>query len=164
MRPVRQRSHVDAIKSQFLVTRIDFYSPVENKVRLAFTIGSKVVARDQTMVILLPDEAAMIEFDKALWSVAATSFLPHCRADNRLASQTPILLTCDDPPAEADQILLNLAESPPGFFGRFERLVEFVGTAPEDIARSRERFRFYRDRGYEIQTHNLAGLAQRGPL
>lgn len=146
------------------MTRIDFYSPVDNKPRLAFTIGAKVVAREQKMVILLPDEAAMAELDKLLWSMAATSFLPHCRADAPLASRTPILLACGDPPAAADQILLNLTESPPGFFGRFERLVEFVGTAPEDIARSRERFRFYRDRGYEIQTHNLAELAQRGPL
>lgn len=146
------------------MTRIDFYSPVENKARLAFTIGSKVLAREQNMVILLPDEPALFELDKQLWSMAATSFLPHCRADDPLASRTPIVLTCADPPADADQILLNLSKSPPGFFGRFERLVEFVGTAPEDIARSRERFRFYRDRGYEIKTHQLADLAQRGPL
>lgn len=144
------------------MTRIDFYSPVENKPRLAFTIGSKVLAREQNMVILLRDEAALLELDKQLWSMAATSFLPHCRADDPLASRTPIILTCGAPPAHADQILLNLAESPPGFFGRFERLVEFVGTEAEEIARSRERFRFYRDRGYKIQTHNL--LAQRGPL
>lgn len=146
------------------MTRIDFYTQVENKNRLAFTIGSKVVARSQRMVIFLPNAAAMAELDKALWSLAATSFLPHCCADDPLAARTPIVLTHASPPPDAYQILLNLAGTPPDFFGRFERLVEFVGIEPDDIARSRERFRFYRDRGYEIQTHSLAELAQRGSL
>ena len=143
------------------MTRIDFYTQVENKTRLAFTIGCKVVAREQRMVILLQDANAMDELDKSLWSLAATSFLPHCKESDPLAPRTPIILTCSKPPADADQVLLNLAAGPPDFFGRFERLIEFVGTQPDDIARSRERFRFYRDRGYEIQTHNLADLAQR---
>lgn len=146
------------------MTRIDFYTQVESKTRLAFMIGVKVIARGQRMLILLPDPAAMQELDKALWSLAATSFLPHCCAADPIAARTPIVLTCGEAPTDADQVLLNMAATPPDFFGRFDRLVEFVGTQPDDIARSRERFRFYRDRGYEIQTHNLAELTQRGVL
>lgn len=144
------------------MTRIDFYTQVEHKARLAFAIGSKVVARRQRMVILLANAPAMQELDKSLWSVAATSFLPHCCASDPLAARTPIVLTCSEPPPDTDQILLNLAPDPPDFFSRFERLVEFVGTDADDIARSRERFRFYRDRGYEIETHHMADRAQRG--
>ena len=39
------------------------------------------------------------------------------------------------------------------FFGR---LAEIVGADPEDAQAGRERYRFYRERGYELRTHSLA--------
>lgn len=138
------------------MTRIDFYTGVNDKARLAHSIAGKVLARDQHLVIALSDEAALAALDKALWTIGATSFVPHCRAEDPLADRTPVLLTCaDEPPPNGDQVLLNLRPDPPAFFSRFERLLEFVGVEDDDIARSRQRFRFYRDRGYEITTHKL---------
>lgn len=139
------------------MTRIDFYTGVDDKARLAHSIAGKVLARDQHLVIALPDEAALAKLDRALWTIGATSFVPHCRADDPLAGRTPVLLTCSDEALpNGDQVLLNLRPDPPAFFSRFERLLEFVGLDDDDIERSRQRFRFYRDRGYEITTHKLA--------
>ena len=53
-------------------------------------------------------------------------------------------------------MLINLALAPPPFFSRFERLAEIVGAEAADAAAGRERYRFYRERGYELRTHNLA--------
>ena len=51
----------------------------------------------------------------------------------------------------------NLRDAPPPFFSRFARLAEIV---PADAAAAgRERYRFYRERGYELRAHNLAGKA-----
>ena len=59
-----------------------------------------------------------------------------------------------------DEVLLNLRPEWPPFFGRFERLVEIVSAGDEDDKRlARERFKFYRDRGYEIRTHDLGNGA-----
>jgi DNA polymerase-3 subunit chi len=55
-----------------------------------------------------------------------------------------------------DDVLLNLRPEWPAFFSRFQRLVEIVGLDEADRAQARERFRFYRDRGYEIRTHDLS--------
>ncbi len=52
-------------------------------------------------------------------------------------------------------VLINLDPAPPPFFSRFERLAEIVGTEAADAAAGRERYRFYRERGYELRTHNL---------
>ena len=49
----------------------------------------------------------------------------------------------------------NLNAEPPPFFSRFERLAEIVGKDDADVVAGRERFRFYRERGYELRTHNL---------
>ena len=43
----------------------------------------------------------------------------------------------------------------PGLAKTVLRLVEIVGTEEADREAARARFRFYRDRGYEIRTHNL---------
>ena len=52
-------------------------------------------------------------------------------------------------------MLINLGAEIPRVFGRFERVAELVDQRPELLSQSRERFRFYRERGYELKTHQL---------
>ena len=40
--------------------------------------------------------------------------------------------------------------------GRYERLLEIVGQDETERGQGRERFRFYKERGYAIGTHDLA--------
>jgi DNA polymerase-3 subunit chi len=51
--------------------------------------------------------------------------------------------------------MINLAAEVPAFFSRFERVLEVVDGDASRRAQSRSRFKFYRDRGYELATHNL---------
>jgi len=53
-------------------------------------------------------------------------------------------------------VLLNLDDAPPPFFTRFTRLLEVVSTEENDRAKARERFGFYRDRGYAINNYDLS--------
>jgi DNA polymerase III subunit chi len=55
-----------------------------------------------------------------------------------------------------EDVLLNLRAEWPPFFSRFQRLIEIVSRDEEDRAQARDRFRHYRDRGYEIRTHDLS--------
>ncbi len=57
---------------------------------------------------------------------------------------------------DASGTWVNLASEPPSYFSRFERLIEVVTGDEDDRASGRARWRFYRDRGYPIQTHDLA--------
>jgi DNA polymerase-3 subunit chi len=43
----------------------------------------------------------------------------------------------------------------PTFFSRFSRVAEIVAGDDDERKTARERFRFYRDRGYQMNTHNL---------
>jgi DNA polymerase-3 subunit chi len=56
-----------------------------------------------------------------------------------------------------DDILLNLRQDQPAFFSRFQRLIEIVGMDDADKAAARVRYKFYRDRGYEIRQHDMSG-------
>jgi DNA polymerase-3 subunit chi len=55
--------------------------------------------------------------------------------------------------------LMNLSGEIPPSFSRFSSLIEVVSEAPEIRQPARERFKFYKDRGYEIQTLDLTGKA-----
>ena len=104
----------------------------------------------------VPDRAQLQQLDQALWSFSEQDFLPHVHARDPLAAQTPIILTADD---SADlphhQILINLGSDTPAHFARFERLLEIISADDADKAAGRDRYRFYKERGYPL-THHVA--------
>jgi DNA polymerase III subunit chi len=53
-------------------------------------------------------------------------------------------------------LLINLDEQWPPFFARFERLVEIVGTDEDNKALARQRYKFYKERGYPLNTFDRA--------
>jgi len=61
--------------------------------------------------------------------------------------------------APSCDVLLNLSDATPPAFERFERLLEVVGRDDADRQQARGRYRFYRERGYPIADHDLAGGA-----
>lgn len=138
------------------MTQIDFYTGVGDRALTACTLAGKALARGMRMMILTADDGWTQRLDTLLWTQPATGFLPHCRASHRLAPLTPIILDHVAEPVVHEQILLNLRDDLPPHFSRFERLIELVGEDEEERQQARARFRFYRDRGYEIRTHDLA--------
>lgn len=110
----------------------------------------------QATLVYAPEMETAELFDRLLWTQPATGFLPHCRADAPLAAETPVLITGNLDGMPHHGKLLNLSNDLPPGFSRFEDLVEVV--SEDDAVRlpARERARFYRDRGYEIQFRDLA--------
>jgi hypothetical protein len=87
----------------------------------------------------------------------ATGFTPHCRAGDPLAAETPIILATELDDLLHDACLVNLSnEIPPGF-SRFQQLIEIISIDDEDRLPGRERFRFYRERGYPLENRDIAG-------
>jgi DNA polymerase-3 subunit chi len=139
------------------VTQIDFYTNVADKIVTACRIASKAYGLGNRMLVLCPDSETATRIDRMLWTAPATGFIPHCSPRDPLASETPIIIDYTAEEAVGDQVLLNLRSEWPPFFARYERVVEIVSAHDEDDKQAaRARFKFYRERGYEIRTHNLA--------
>jgi DNA polymerase-3 subunit chi len=138
------------------MTRIDFYTHVEDKVRIACQLTGMAFARGLRVTVYCADREAAHRVDRALWMAPAIGFVPHCAPDDPLAAETPVIVDCRGEPLLHEEVLVNLRAEWPPFFARFERLIEIVGRDDEDRAQARSRFRFYRDRGYEIRTHDLS--------
>jgi DNA polymerase-3 subunit chi len=142
------------------LTQIDFYFHVENKLHTACTLSAKAYSRGMRVLAFCPDTDASQKFSRLLWTSQAVSFIPHCTAADPLAAVTPIIVDHDGSNVPHDEVLINLGTEWPPFFSRFQRLIEIVSLDEEDCGHARARFKFYRDRGYAIQSHDLSKSAQ----
>lgn len=138
------------------MTRIDFYFNVEDKLRQVAELAELALARQRQLMIFLPDQPAAERLETVLWTCKPTSFLPHCRSRHPLAAETPILIDWEGSHLQHDDILINMTSEHPVFFTRFKGLIEVVGTTDTDRELARNRFRFYRDLGYDIRSHDTA--------
>lgn len=140
------------------MTSIDFYTHVADRLEIAARLVAKAFAQHGRVRVLTPDAATTDALDRRLWLKPPIAFLPHCRVDSALASETPIWVDHREEHPGAASVLINLTATPPSFFARFERLAEIVGIEDKEAAAGRERYRFYRERGYELRTHNVAEI------
>jgi DNA polymerase-3 subunit chi len=138
------------------MTRVDFYSSAEPRLQVACQLVAKATRQQLRVVVYAPDENTARAFDELLSTYQATGFVPHRMAHHALASETPVVIARGCAEMSHYQIILNLHANSPPSFGRFERLIELVGAGHDDRRLARDRYRFYRDRGYEIHHHDLS--------
>lgn len=138
------------------MTEVSFYvlSPTEASARWPFVcqLVKKTYELGLSSLIYTRDRDSCQQLDHTLWQDPA-SFLPH--AVLPCPANTPIQLGYGELSGELHQVLINVSDQVPTFFSRFERVAEVICNEPAILAASRERYKFYRDRGYNIQTHKL---------
>lgn len=142
------------------MTRIDFYLLEQtdaDRERFACRLIDKAFRNGHQVYVLDRDRESSLRLEELLWSFQAASFVPHALFEGAegAAPQAPVLIGWGEPPTHCHDILLPLKDETPSFFARFDRVLEIVGASPEEKERSRERFRFYRDRGYPLEIHRL---------
>jgi hypothetical protein len=91
--------------------------------------------------------------------------VPHRRIDVAAGEPAPVLRSARARNArDHHDVLINLTQSVPPLFGRFERVAEIVLDDPALRAASRERWRFYKERGYPLAHHDLQHLHGETPV
>jgi len=140
--------------------RVDFYlaegAGAEVRLRLACRIAEKAYLAKQKVVVLLDDAETLKRFDELLWTFGDGSFVPHDTVGQAgAACEAPVALTTGALPADPADVLINLSGGVPPFHENFARVAEFLDARPEVRAAGRERFKVYRGKGIEPQTHNV---------
>jgi DNA polymerase III subunit chi len=138
------------------MTQIDFYTHVDNKLHTVCQLVAKAYERKLKVLVFTPDVATSQKLDNMLWTTPAIGFLPHALARTPVATETPVIIDHEGDELTHDHVLVNLRNEWPPFFSRFQRLIEIVSLDENDRLAARERFSFYRDRGYPIKSHNLS--------
>ena len=137
------------------MTKVDFYTGSTDKLRTACQLSHKAMQNGVRVVLSAPDAAITDALDKLLWHYPSTAFIPHCRSDAEEAGQTPVVLNNGSEKFPHHDLLISLHNECVSFFSHFERVIEIIGTDADDSRLGRERFKFYRDRGYELRHIDL---------
>lgn len=131
------------------MTLIEFHSGAADKLDYTCRLLRKASASQKT--VLVTGEAELIAtLDALLWRFSASSFVPHCRetATSSTLAASPVLLVTSLDNHALKNVLVNIGESLPTGFERFERLIEVVSSQRSDVLAGRARWKDYRRLGY----------------
>ena len=161
------------------MTKIDFYitniNTLDDYWNFACRLTEKAFRKQCDVYLHTANEEHMAAVDKLLWTFRPNSFLPHSseisseisaemsnkanednsKIDSAASATGEILVACSGDPRDHHDVLVNLTEQTPECFSRFTRVAEVVMGTDEAKAKSRQRYKYYRDRGYPLEGHNL---------
>ena len=141
------------------MTQVDFYilkdSSPQAQAMLTCRLSEKAFRKGHQVFINTASSEQRKQLDDMLWTFTAGSFLPHGRYAEQSDSTHPVLLGHAVEPEGPSDVLVNLSSEVPTFFRRFNRVAELVGGDDTQRQAARERYRFYKDRGYTLNTHDL---------
>ncbi len=144
------------------MTRIEFYFNVSDKLQKIVELTQRALDKQRRVMLYAREESQAKALSDKLWCDSASSFIPHSlvgavKVDDAILNFAPIVITTainirQEAHLHQDDVLINLHDQHPSFFSRFRQLIELVGTDEADKITARNRFKFYRDRGYEIKS------------
>ncbi len=139
------------------MTQVDFYILPETTSEARWLFACRLIDKVQRMgmnvLVAMDSEAEARAFDDLLWTFKPESFIPHQLIGG--AKPAPVEITFSQEAGDHQGLLLNLSQTTPAYFSRFERLSEIVIQEAHSLYASRERFSFYKSRGYPIETRKL---------
>lgn len=133
------------------MTLIEFHFNVADKFGKIAQLVQQHLDRGQRLTILCP--TSVVQSLQQHLQTQAPLMLPS-GALNHL--DAPIYLHHQLQQISHDDVLINLHHPQPNQFSCFLKTIEIVGTEEQDKAQARERYKFYRERGYEISNIDAA--------
>ncbi|MBS1270578.1 MAG: DNA polymerase III subunit chi [Gammaproteobacteria bacterium] len=138
--------------------RIDFYllnqSLPDGKLRAACRLSRRALSRGYTAYIHIRDSGQASRLDDLLWTFDQGSFVPH-RLGDKGGDPAPVTIGGDPPEHDHPEVLIELTDEMPDYFHNYKRIVEIVDTTEADRRLARQRYRLYRDNGYQPNTHRI---------
>ena len=145
------------------LTRIDFYYDVKDRLSFASRITrklyyEKVISAKRPLVIRCKDRSHCEEVSYSIHHFSKKDFLPCADFSDKSADLFPIILsTVSEIPLWVDDIvvLLNLDTKIEITFSSYCRVIEIVDQTELNRQKGRERYKYYKERGYEIFGHRV---------
>ena len=142
------------------MTRVDFYvlKHTKSNARLDFIcrLADKVYNDGHRVLLHTDNEKQSGIVDDMLWTWRQGSFIPHEIQTEAATPDCPIVISHQsDLQTDLHDVLINMAADVPLFFSQFERVTEVVDQNEQTRQSARQRYRFYQDRGYPLESHDI---------
>ncbi len=143
------------------MARADFYLIDKPRFRdqplaLVCALAQKAHASDQPCLVLVADMTQAEALDDLLWSFEPTAFIPHQIAGQDGTeddAEVPVLIVPPGVTTAMRPLLLNLRQE--AAEGEFERVLEVVPADESARHGSRQRWKAYRQRGFELNKYDM---------
>lgn len=132
---------------------LDRHAP-EGRLRGACRLSQKIYTLGHTALVQTEDLEQAKALDDLMWTFDQSSFIPHS-LDKVAENDVPILIGYETPQSNNRNVLISLLGEVPDYYDNYPRIVEFVDNTVDDKSKARDRFRFYRDQGCTLETHDL---------
>lgn len=123
----------------------------------ACTLVSKLWRQKKKVLVWCEDKAQAERLDDLLWALDADSFVPHNLAGEFLTAPTPVEIAW---PGKRNQdrrdVVVNLNSATPEFMAVFRHIVDFVPPFEPLKVIARERYRHYRQQGWQLTMDTLS--------
>jgi len=138
--------------------RADFYLIDKPRFReqpllLVCELARRAYAAQQPTLILVRDFEQAEALDELLWDFDPDAYIPHQLAGDDDDANTAVLIVPPGIDTPDRPLLINLREACPG--GRFERVLEVVAAEPDARTGSRDRWREYQQRGFQLAKFDM---------
>ena len=140
------------------MTKISFYilkkSEKKNqRLQVLLRIVEKAYSNGHKIYIACRSRSQAERIDSELWVFKKDRFIPHGMIDS--PEGKIVAIGWGQEPKLHNEVLINLLESIPPFFSRFNRLIEIVDSNESDLLLGREHWKFYKDRGYPLKKYDV---------
>jgi DNA polymerase-3 subunit chi len=95
------------------------------------------------------------QLDELLWGFKPDSFVPHHLVGEGPNPPPPVRIAWQNIRPEARDVLINLSAEIPPRPQQFQRILEIVGGDESRREAARAHWRWYKQNGYAISSHNL---------
>ena len=141
------------------MTQIDFYilnsSFSLEREKFACRLVEKAYKLGHRIFVQVADQDQQSTLDKLLWTFRQGSFVPHDLDTSTESESTPVVIGYEGQAIGQREVLVNLSNDIPQNYRSYDRMTEIVDQTSSTTQSARERFRFYRDQGLEIKTHQV---------
>ncbi|PWK53453.1 DNA polymerase III subunit chi [Pleionea mediterranea] len=140
------------------MTNVEFFILDDEAPKAAFRLSINMIQKayqSKRRVFIHTGSKRDAEYmDELLWTQEPSSFLPHLLSGEAEGIYPPIQIGYGQEPNIRPDVLVNLADDVPSFHGQFEKVIEFAHGDEQSKEKARERFKFYRERGYPLKHFN----------
>lgn len=138
------------------MTDVVFLHGAQDRIQVCAQWITQAWRNEDRILVFSPRGDWADRLGRQLWIQPATGFTPHCRFDDPLAAETPVLLTDRLDGVELDGCLVNLSDELPPGYSHFSKLVEIVDQEESVKHPARERFKHYREQGFTLQSQDVS--------
>ncbi len=137
--------------------RADFYL-IDKRFReqpllLVCELAKKAYAAQTPALILARDAEQADAIDELLWAFDEDTMIPHQLAGDDDDAHTAVLIVAPDMTTPDRPLVINLRETCAA--GSYQRVLEVVAADPAERDGSRQRWREYQQRGFELHKFDM---------